>query len=118
MAATNETRAVFIRSALQFLQDHNLDGMSLSWLYPGSRPKYTPKSDKLRFTYLLEEINDAFEKNALKMDRDRYILSATVSSDVTKMSTSYEIAKLSEYVDNVDVIVNSLWGYWKHQTGT
>lgn len=34
MAETAETRAVFIKSAIQLLKIHNFDGLDLCWTYP------------------------------------------------------------------------------------
>merc|ERR1712226_369002 len=69
--------------------------------------------EKEKFTSLLMETYKAF-----KNDGNCYYLSATVSSSVMKIPKSYEIAKIANYVDGVDVIVHSLWGYWKRRTGS
>ena len=61
-AATPETRAVFIQSALEIMQKYGLDGIDLDWEYPvngawglvASQP-----ADRENFTLLLKELRQA-----------------------------------------------------------
>ena len=62
-AATQESRAVFIRSAQEIVEKYGLDGIDLDWEYPvngawglvASQP-----ADRDNFTALLKEMRDAF----------------------------------------------------------
>ncbi len=62
-AATAENRAIFIRSALQVIEQYRLDGIDLDWEYPvngawglvASQP-----ADRDNFTPLLKELHQAF----------------------------------------------------------
>lgn len=120
ISKTEDSRKKFIQSVLTFLDKYKLDGISFSWLYPGIRPyNATLNFDKDRFTLLLASTLEAFKKDAaLKKKTERYHISATVSSAVNKIPTLYQIKELVKNLDTVDVIVHSLWGYWKGRTGS
>ncbi|MHA6635471.1 glycoside hydrolase family 18 protein [Citrobacter farmeri] len=67
-AATRETRAVFIQSAMEIMQKYGLDGIDLDWEYPvngawglvASQP-----ADRENFTLLLKELRQAVGSHKL-----------------------------------------------------
>ncbi|GJL48079.1 hypothetical protein TUM17580_41380 [Citrobacter farmeri] len=67
-AATPETRAVFIQSAMEIMQKYGLDGIDLDWEYPvngawglvASQP-----ADRENFTLLLKELRQAVGNHKL-----------------------------------------------------
>ncbi|HDV8499513.1 TPA: glycoside hydrolase family 18 protein [Enterobacter bugandensis] len=67
-AATQESRAVFIRSAKEIVEKYGLDGIDLDWEYPvngawglvASQP-----ADRENFTALLKEMREAFGQKKL-----------------------------------------------------
>ncbi|HCW7014850.1 TPA: glycoside hydrolase family 18 protein [Citrobacter farmeri] len=67
-AATPETRAVFIQSAMEIMQKYGLDGIDLDWEYPvngawglvASQP-----ADRENFTLLLKELRQAVGSHKL-----------------------------------------------------
>lgn len=119
MVFTKETRKTFIDSVINFLVKHNLDGVSLDWMYPGTRPKSTRSTDKFCFTKLLMEAREAFDKVKMETNGSRsFTLTASVAASRSKIQAGYQIEKMAEYLDRVDVMAHSLWGHWKKTTGS
>lgn len=112
MVHTKAQRTTFVKSVVEFLKKHKLDGVSLDWMYPGIRPKNTPATDKFCFTKLLKEFALNF-KTELEKSGKRYSLSAYVGATKNKINAGYQIDKMAMYLDRVDVMAHSLWGPWK-----
>ena len=60
LALTRASRARFIRSAVRFLQRHDLDGIDIDWEYPGQPGAGNPHraADRANFTALLAELRE------------------------------------------------------------
>ncbi|MDN3202931.1 glycoside hydrolase family 18 protein [Algoriphagus sediminis] len=63
MALTEESRAKFVSSAREFIEEYNLDGMDMDWEYPGisgagtmARPE-----DKENFTALMKSLREMLD---------------------------------------------------------
>ena len=61
MTETPERRQTFIQSVVRFLKEHNLDGLSYSWIYPGTRTSNPPEEEKNKFSLLVKETYEAFQ---------------------------------------------------------
>jgi len=69
MVTDPETRHGFVKSAIDFIVDHNLDGLDMDWEYPGisapgtnSRPE-----DKQNFTSLMRELREGMDATGKKL---------------------------------------------------
>lgn len=63
MASTAENRKVFIDSAIEFINKHQLDGIDIDWEYPGlpgGGNKFR-KEDRENFTFLMKELREALD---------------------------------------------------------
>ena len=117
MSATSEGRQTFIQSAIAFLKKHNLDGLSYSWIYPGTRGHGPVEEEKNKFSLLMKDTYEAFVKASNDGVNQRYYLSAAVTPHANQVLKSYDIDAIKQYVDSVDVITNSLWTHKKGRTG-
>jgi len=117
MTETRERRQIFIKSLIRFLKEHNLDGVSYSWIYPGTRSSGSPEEERNKFSVLIKETSEAFEAESSETSK-RFLLTAAVSPYVRQIKISYDVAAIRDYIDNVDVITNSLWTHKKRRTGS
>ncbi|XP_057649331.1 oviduct-specific glycoprotein isoform X2 [Chionomys nivalis] len=115
MLSTIASREEFIDSVISFLRTHGFDGLDLFFLYPGLRG--SPANDRWNFLFLVEELQFAFEKEALLTQRPRLLLSAAVSGIPYIIQTSYDVRFLGRRLDFISVLSYDLHGSWEKFTG-
>ncbi|KAM6929825.1 chitinase-3-like protein 1 [Lycodopsis pacificus] len=115
MVSTQQKRAKFIHSAIRLLRANGFDGLNLDWRYPGG-PGSQPQ-DKQRFTLLCKELNEAFVAEGTATDRDRLIVTASVSAVKAIIDASYEVAKISMHLEFINVWTMDFQGPWESVTG-
>jgi chitinase len=110
MALTQERRARFIQSALDFIVKHQLDGLDIDWEYPGlpgAGNPYRPE-DKENFTSLLKECRNALDSVG---NSKRYLLTiAAAASSAYPEKTNMQEA--SRYLDMVNLMTYDFAGEW------
>jgi len=104
VALTRETRARFIRSAVDFLTRYHLDGLDIDWEYPG-RAGFTNHfrpEDKQNYTALLAELQTAFARQSRTLHRRLYLtIAAGASPDFLDHT---EMRKVARIVDTVNLM--------------
>ena len=104
MALTSESRARFIDSVMDFLAQHNLDGIDVDWEYPGqpgAGNKYRAE-DKRNYTLLLGDLRRRFDATQKKTGRRLYLTIAAGASDDFLEHT--EMRQVAAIVDNVNLM--------------
>ena len=110
MVQTAATRKICIDSILTHLSTHKFDGVDVDWEYPGNRG--SPAGDKELYTTFLHELKDA-----LKQANVSYSLSASVGAGRPVMAKAYEIEKIKQILDWVNLMSYDLHGSWENVTG-
>lgn len=108
--SSDSTRSTFIQNVLHFLRHWQFDGLDIQWEYPGAVEYGATIDSKEKFTALLKVgvsqlfespssfliafcfkyINKAF-KDEFKSTYKRFLLSAFVPSDETRIDAGYQV---------------------------
>jgi chitinase len=100
MAATSENRKKFVKSAIEFLEEYDLDGLDMDWEYPGmygAGNPYMPE-DRENFTHLMRELREAMDATGKK-------LVLTFASAGWKNYYNYvELEEVMKYADYMNVM--------------
>jgi len=104
MALTPESRAVFIQSAVEFIERYHLDGLDVDWEYPGlpGAGNHFRPEDKQNYTLLLKELRERFSSEEKTLHRRLYLtIAAGATSDVLAHT---EMGEAQKYVDTVNLM--------------
>ncbi|GJQ66213.1 hypothetical protein Trydic_g4271 [Trypoxylus dichotomus] len=107
MVSQPSCRSTFIDSVISILGTYDFDGFDLDWEYPSQRGGAT--TDKENFSSLLAEMKKAFQ--------GRYLLTAAVAACTPSIDISYNVPKLSEYLDLIHIMTYDMHGSWDPVTG-
>ncbi|XP_023933224.1 chitotriosidase-1-like [Lingula anatina] len=98
VSTTREKRQNFISGTVQFLRQHDFDGLDYDWEFPDA-------DSKSNFTALLKETNEKFESEAAATGKKKLILSAAVATGKWALEQGgYEVEEVSRSVDFINLM--------------
>uniref|UniRef100_A0A8D3E411 chitinase n=1 Tax=Scophthalmus maximus TaxID=52904 RepID=A0A8D3E411_SCOMX len=109
MASTKAKRDRFIKSSIQLLRNYGFDGINLDWQFP--------TNSRRKFTWLCKELLRAFSKEAEETGSPRLLVTSAVSASKGIIDESYEMAKIANYLDFLNVMTYNFHGFWDSVTG-
>ncbi|ODN04086.1 Acidic mammalian chitinase [Orchesella cincta] len=96
MISTNDTRQRFIRNTVNTVNQHDFDGLEISWKYPCFDG---PIEQKQLFADFLQEFRDCISINGSSM-----LLTAAVSANKEIIDIAYDIAALARSLDFISLM--------------
>lgn len=117
VALTEETRAAFADSCVDFITSYGFDGVDLDWEYPvrgGLVTNARRGEDKQNFTLLLKKIREKLDARGM-IDKKHYLLTIAGGADRSYIN-NVELSKLAQYLDYANIMTYDLHGYWDSHT--
>jgi chitinase len=108
-----EARANFVSHVVEFIIEHNFDGLDLDWEYPKcwqGNCDAGPETDKENFVNLVRELRTAFEPHG-------FLLSSAVAASRATSDQAYDVPALSSLLDWVGLMTYDYHGGWDGVTG-
>ena len=116
MVKSKGNQIIFIKSVIEYLARHKLDGINIDWEYPTIRGNPNAPEDKKRFPEFLKRMKDAFRETAT-YGGTRYHLTLVVSASRKKIPLAYDIPEIAKHVDWVNVMAYNLRSWRQRVTG-
>lgn len=117
IAAYENSRVQFAKSAVQLMKKYDFDGIDIDWEFPGQRAEdnvFRP-SDKENFTLLLAELRKQLELQTAK-DNIHYLLSIASGADQTYLDHT-DLKSAQKYLDYINIMCYDFYNGWMYQTG-
>lgn len=110
LCSSDDDRKKFIKNTIDILRKHNFDGLDLDWEFPEGK-------DKQGFTTLVKDFRIEFQNEAFVSDKPRLLLTAAVAVWKPKVVDGYEVDKISQYLDFINLMAYDYHGSWNKNTG-
>jgi len=117
MMSTAANRQEFVTTTIDFCRQRNFDGVDLDFEYPGDPERGSIPEDKQRFTFLVSELKTAFVAEGQSTGRAPLLVTAAVAAGKPKIDGGYEIPRISQDLDFINLMSYDFFGAWDSITG-
>ncbi|MDH5382431.1 MAG: glycoside hydrolase family 18 protein [Cyclobacteriaceae bacterium] len=114
---SENSRTIFTNSAVDFLIEHQLDGIDIDWEYPGqtgNNNTYRPE-DKQNFTKVLAMLKVKLDSLS-DITKQKYWLTIATGANENWINNT-EMDKVGKIVDLVNLMTYDFKGEWSENTG-
>lgn len=104
MALTKHSRRIFIDSAVNFIDHHQLDGLDIDWEFPAQRGagnRFRPE-DTQNYTLLFKDLRQRFDREEKRLHRHLYL--TTAAGALSDFLAHTEMGQVQRYVDAVNLM--------------
>ncbi|KAJ5640414.1 hypothetical protein N7528_000039 [Penicillium herquei] len=108
LASTHANRQTFIHSVVDYLKNHQLDGIDFDWEYPSATDRGGAKVDTTNYVTLLAELRRAFDA-----ENPGWEISATLPTSYYYLR-GFDIERMQKYVTYFGLMSYDLHGTWDH----
>ncbi|KAJ2874917.1 hypothetical protein GGH93_002045 [Coemansia aciculifera] len=119
MAASQHSRAEFVRSAGEFLQRYKFDGIDIDWEHPvegGMDGNPHSPDDGRNYLQLLHELRHHLDTQLAPPRFGRYEITIATSAAPT-VYRHLDLAAIAQVVDHINVMTYDYAGSWSKVTG-
>jgi chitinase len=116
VAASERTREAFAHACVEAIQTYSFDGIDIDWEFPCLVEHNGTQSDKQNYTKLLQITRDSLDSYG-KQTNIHYLLTAALPATDLSIQRSFEIEKIVDILDMVNVMTYDLNGSWDNLSG-
>ncbi|XP_056635629.1 chitinase-3-like protein 1 [Diorhabda sublineata] len=102
-------RIKLINEILPLIEKYNFDGLDVDWEYPTLRD-YAQPEDKDNFVALLKDFSEVLKPKKL-------LLTAAVAGAVDKIESAYDVEKIMQYLDMINLMTYDYHGAFDNFVG-
>lgn len=115
VAASESKRMAFAHACIELIKQYDFDGIDIDWEFPGYTDHKGTPQDKYNFTKLLQITKDSLTSYGKKTGRT-YLLTAALPASADALK-EYEIQKVSEQLDMLNIMTYDFNGSWSPKSG-
>jgi chitinase len=112
-ALTTDSRALFVRSCVDFMLTYGFDGIDIDWEFPVSGSLYEDSNrpeDRDNFTQLLAEFRVQLDAQQARDGREYLLTIATPAKP--QFYANFDLAAIHPYLDWINVMTYTFHGGW------
>jgi len=117
-ALTEESRAVFAKSAADFVAKYRLDGIDIDWEYPNQigAGNIHREEDIENFTLLMKDVRAALDQLSSSENQKHFLLTIATGADSAYVSNT-NLGEVAKYLDFINIMTYDFYNGLHHTTG-
>ncbi|XP_055954764.1 chitotriosidase-1 isoform X2 [Patella vulgata] len=116
LVANDTAMQAFADNAITYLRQRGFDGLDLDWEYPANLDRRGTAADRVQFTRWLQILQNNFIAESAATNQPRLLLTAAVAASMPTANNYYEVAKIGNYLDILNLMTYDFHGSWDGRT--